>query len=89
VKRRLWHMALQLISGRPLSVEEATEGEHGIVAFMEYFGELMAVRRQRPEGGSIHEHRRLTLPPSPTNYGVLRKYARHWKRWLLLVCGIE
>jgi cytochrome P450 len=53
---RNWSVAFgKLISGRLLSAEEATEAKHGIVAFMEYFGELIAVRRQRPEGDLLSD----------------------------------
>ncbi len=53
---RNWSIAFgKLISGRLLSAEEATEAKHGIVAFMEYFGELIAVRRQRPEGDLLSD----------------------------------
>jgi cytochrome P450 len=53
---RSWSVAFgKLISGRPLSVEEATEAKHGIVEFMEYFGELIAVRRQRPAGDLLSD----------------------------------
>jgi cytochrome P450 len=53
---RNWSVAFgKLLSGRLLSEKESTEAQQGIVAFMEYFGELIAVRRHRPEGDLLSD----------------------------------
>jgi cytochrome P450 len=53
---RNWSLAFgKLVSGRVLSAEESTEARDGIRAFMEYFGEMIAVRRQRPEGDLLSD----------------------------------
>ena len=53
---RAWSVAFgKLISGRLLSAKESTEAQHGILAFMEYFRELIAERRQRPSGDMLSD----------------------------------
>jgi cytochrome P450 len=53
---RAWSVAFgKLISGRLLSAEESTQAQHGILAFMGYFQELIAERRQRPSGDMLSD----------------------------------
>jgi cytochrome P450 len=53
---RGWSVAFgKLISGRILSAAESLEAEQGILAFIQYFRELIAQRRRRPESDMLSD----------------------------------
>lgn len=53
---RVWSMAFgKLISGRILTLEESSEAEQGILAFMQYFRGLIAERREIPADDMISD----------------------------------
>lgn len=53
---RAWSVAFgKLISGRILSSAESLEAEQGIMAFIQYFRELIAQRRRHPESDMLSD----------------------------------
>jgi cytochrome P450 len=53
---RAWSVAFgKLISGRTLSHAESLEAQQGILAFIQYFRELIDQRRQRPESDMLSD----------------------------------
>ena len=53
---RAWSVAFgKLISGRTLSSVESLEAQHGILAFIQYFRELIEQRRQHPESDMLSD----------------------------------
>ncbi len=53
---KAWSVAFgKLLNGRILSPEESAEARSGILAFVEYFRELIAERRQHPAGDMLSD----------------------------------
>ncbi len=55
-RMRAWSVSFgRLISGRALSAQESAEAQQGILAFIEYFRELIETRRSQPQNDMLSD----------------------------------